>query len=59
MGGTDSKHFSTIARAAIRFSPVTASKEQGKGVHGINEYITIDALKEATEFYDTMFHDEL
>lgn len=50
-GGTDSKHFQKLTEEIIRFSPIYASPEQGKGVHGDNEYVSIDALREGAEFY--------
>ena len=51
VGGTDSKHFLPIAGQAIRFSPIFIGEKQG-GVHGVNEYITVDSLRTAAQFYE-------
>lgn len=50
-GGTDSKHFLSITNEVIRFSPLYAEPEQGRGVHGDDESVFIDAVKNAAECY--------
>lgn len=56
-GGTDSKHFSTLAEQIYRFSPIYIGAEEGKGVHGVNEFITVPSLQDAAEFYETLLRD--
>ena len=50
-GGTDSRFFEEIADEALRFSPLRARPEQGRGVHGNNESCSAEWLKEAAECY--------
>ena len=58
-GGTDSKHFSRVARSAIRFTPITIVGEQGKGVHGAGEYLTVESLAQAAEFYEHLLANHI
>lgn len=58
VGGTDSKHFLPIAGQAIRFSPIFIGEKQG-GVHGVNEYITVDSLRTAAQFYEVLFEKRI
>ncbi len=58
-GGTDSKHFQELTRETIRFSPMYASPEQGRGVHGENEYASIQALADAACCYYTFIKESL
>ena len=58
-GGTDSKHFQGLSNEIIRFSPMYASPEQGKGVHGDNEYVYIEALKKAAYCYYVFINKSL
>ncbi|MDD3336406.1 MAG: M20/M25/M40 family metallo-hydrolase [Eubacteriales bacterium] len=57
VGGTDSKHFLSVAKNAIRFSPIFIGKNQGRGVHGVNEWIETDSLHQAASFYENMIRD--
>ena len=56
-GGTDSRHFLGIADHAVRFSPIYVGPEEGRGVHGVNEYLTVDSLKNAACFYESLLRD--
>ncbi len=58
-GGTDSKHFQELTQTIIRFSPIFISKEQSKGVHGSNEYITVESLEKAVAFYTRLLFEEI
>lgn len=58
-GGTDSKHFQKLTQEIIRFSPMYASQDQGKGVHGDNEYAYVYALKEAAHCYYVFINENL
>lgn len=51
LGGTDARHYQEICDATIRFSPVRATNEDLKKMHGLNESIGIDSLVEAVAFY--------
>ncbi len=59
LGGTDSKHFGALAQSVIRFSPISIEEFQGKGVHGVDEYITVESLREAVGFYERLFLEEI
>jgi len=55
LGGTDSRHFHPhTPDATYRFAPLHMSAAQREGVHGINEYVTIDALTRGERFYRTL-----
>jgi carboxypeptidase PM20D1 len=51
LGGTDARHYQEICPATIRFSPVRATNEDLKKMHGLNESISVDGLVEAVAFY--------
>lgn len=53
-GGTDSGHFLELTDEVLRFSPMYAAPEQGRGVHGDNEYASIQAVREAAECYTVL-----
>lgn len=50
-GGTDSKHFLKLTDEVVRFSPLYAAPEQGRGVHGDDESVFIDAMQDAAACY--------
>jgi len=51
LGGTDARHYQEICPATIRFSPVRATNEDLKKMHGLNESIAVDDLVEAVAFF--------
>lgn len=51
IGGTDAKHYSEISDCVVRFSPMKVSNEDRKGVHGLNEKISVETLEKCLEFY--------
>lgn len=51
LGGTDARHYQEICEATIRFSPVRATNEDLKKMHGLNESIAVESLVEAVVFY--------
>ena len=51
MGATDARHYHRICPNAFRFSPFLISKDDLKGVHGIDEHISIDNLSRLVAFY--------
>lgn len=58
-GGTDSKHFQQLTQQIIRFSPIYTTDDQGRGVHGNNEYCNIDAVEGGALFYYNLIKDYL
>lgn len=53
-GGTDTKHFTHICSACLRFTPMQVSAEQRAAIHGIDEHIDIEVLPAAVEFFKKM-----
>lgn len=51
IGGTDSKHYATIARDAYRFLPIIISPEALASIHGTNEHVSIESAQKATQFF--------
>jgi len=51
LGGTDARHYTAISDAALRFSPIRATNQDLKKMHGINESLKLEALAEAVVFY--------
>lgn len=51
LGATDSRYFNAISASVFRFSPIVLTKDDLKGVHGIDEKISVDTMKRAVEFY--------
>ncbi len=51
LGGTDSRHFYAICDEVYRFTPLSYSKEDMRGVHGFNERIRIADLGKMVQFY--------
>ena len=58
-GGTDSRHFLEVTDQVLRFSPMHASPEQGRGVHGDNESADIKAAKDAAQCYYELLKNQL
>ena len=55
MGGTDSKNYEHLTDNIFRFSPMFLDKEEMKGMHGVNERISIENLENMVSFYDEIF----
>ena len=51
LGGTDSRHFESVAETIYKFSPVRATSEDLKRFHGTNERISIANYVELIQFY--------
>ena len=51
LGATDSRHFTTISKNVYRFSPMVLTKEDRKGIHGINERISVKNYNSCVELY--------
>jgi carboxypeptidase PM20D1 len=54
LGGTDAKHYNEISKCVIRFSPIKVSNEDRKGIHGLNEKISVETLEKCFEFYQRL-----
>lgn len=58
-GGTDSKHFQELTDQVLRFSPMHAAPEQGRGVHGDDESATIKDVEAAAVCYYELLKNQL
>ena len=54
LGGTDARHYNEISNCVLRFSPMKVSNEDRKGIHGLNEKIKVEHLKQSLEFYQRL-----
>ncbi|MCR4676099.1 MAG: M20/M25/M40 family metallo-hydrolase [Sphaerochaetaceae bacterium] len=50
-GGTDARYYQEICDTCVRFAPVLYGPEQMKGMHGLNETISVSCLPGAVDFY--------
>lgn len=51
LAATDSRHYQPVCANIFRFSPCFITPEEQKGIHGINERISQDALAGMVAFY--------
>lgn len=51
VGGTDSRHFESIAENVYRFLPVSLNSKDLEGIHGKNEKIRIEDFENMIRFY--------
>lgn len=58
-GGTDSRHFLDVTDQVLRFSPMHAAPEQGRGVHGDNESAYIKDVQDAAKCYYELLKNQL
>ena len=54
LGGTDARHYNEISSCVIRYSPIKVTKEDRKGIHGLNEKIKVETLQKGLEFYQRL-----
>lgn len=54
VGGTDSRHFSALCPATIRFSPTVLTPKQLASMHALDEHSGIDALLKSITFYEAL-----
>jgi carboxypeptidase PM20D1 len=57
IGGTDSRHYSNLCDAIYRFMPVMISNEDLKGIHGVNEKISIENYHRMIAFYTRLIQN--
>ncbi len=58
-GGTDSRYFFELTDNILRFSPMHAFPEQGRGVHGENESVDVTDVEDAAKCYYTLLKNYL
>jgi carboxypeptidase PM20D1 len=51
VGGTDSKHYTDVADATLRFVPLRLGTEDLTRIHGTNEHISMDVYRDAVAFF--------
>ena len=51
IGATDQKHYTGVTKNLFRFTPFTATSEDLKMIHGVNEKIGIENFKNCVRFY--------
>lgn len=51
MQASDSRHFHRFFPAVYRFAPLEMSAAQRAAIHGVDEYVTIDALERGERFH--------
>ncbi len=50
-GGSDSRYFDRVCDQCVRFLPFTLQRDQLKSIHGVNEYVALNTLIPAVEYY--------
>lgn len=51
IGGSDSRYLQDVAKDTYRFQAITSSLDELDMIHGTNEHLTLDNLKQITTFY--------
>lgn len=54
---SDSKYYHAISDNVYRFTPLLKDESDANRIHGVNERISIDALKTATKFFLRLFEN--
>ncbi len=54
-GGSDSRFFDIVCDQCIRFLPFTIDAEQLESIHGVDEYLRVDTLAPAVDYYKYMY----
>ncbi len=54
-GASDSRFFGKLSDQCIRFLPYTIDSEQMDSIHGVNEYVAMDTLVPAVDYYRYMY----
>ncbi len=54
-GASDSRFFGKLSDQCIRFLPYTIGVDQMESIHGVNEYVSIDTLVPAVDYYRYMY----
>ena len=51
LGGTDARHYSRVTENALRFTPVSITKADIQGVHGVNERLSYENCARMVGFF--------
>lgn len=57
IAGTDSRHYSEVCDHIYRFMPVMISNNDLKGIHGVNEKISIENYERMVVFYSRLIEN--
>lgn len=57
IGGTDSRHYEPLSEATYRFMPVKISNEDLKGIHGVNEQISVENYQRMIKFFKRLIRN--
>ena len=57
LGATDARHYNEISDCVIRFSPMLFTSDERKGVHGLDEQISVESLKKGLVFYENLLKE--
>jgi carboxypeptidase PM20D1 len=57
VGGTDSRYYEQVSDCILRFNPQRAGQEDQKRVHGTDERVKVENLREFISFYNRMIRD--
>jgi len=57
LGATDSRHYAEICQNIYRFTPLTIDPESLRGVHGVNERVSVEALGKMVKFYGQLIQN--
>ncbi len=57
IGGTDSRHYEELSESTYRFMPVRISNEDLKGIHGVNEKISVDNYNKIVSFFKRLIQN--
>lgn len=53
-GGTDARFYEDVCDSGVRFTPVIFGPEQMKGMHGIDESMSVECLPGAVDFFKNL-----
>ncbi len=57
IGGTDSRHFTTLTKNIYRFLPISVKSADLKRIHGTNERILVDNYADVVRFYQQLIRN--
>ncbi|MDR3573945.1 MAG: M20 family peptidase [Anaerolineaceae bacterium] len=57
LGATDSRHYAGLCENIYRFTPVAIDSDSLRGVHGVNERVSVEALGKMVKFYGQLIQN--
>ncbi len=57
LAATDSRHYAGVCQNIYRFTPLTIDPESLRGVHGVNERVSVEALGKMVKFYGQLIQN--